>query len=118
MTFRGIVLVLLLIPALAVSYYFAVSLPAHNKATLDFEKQKYHDQLAKERLAQQKAQEDERQAAGDLKDCLSRAQATYDSDIASNGTRNNKGGYSVDLAVQNILQHKKEAAIAECHRQY
>jgi hypothetical protein len=43
-------LLILLIPALAVSYYFAEALPANQRATLDFEKQKYEaENAAKEK---------------------------------------------------------------------
>ena len=48
MAYKSLVVLTLLFPALAISYYFAVSLPAHNQAVLDFERQKYNDQKQKD----------------------------------------------------------------------
>jgi hypothetical protein len=41
MLFKALLVVVVAIPACAVVYDFAVALPAHNKAVLEFEQQKY-----------------------------------------------------------------------------
>jgi hypothetical protein len=118
MAFKGFVAFILLLPSIAISYYFMVSLPGNNKAVLDFEKQKYSDKQTKElsEATSYRAHEEER--AVSLHRCLSRAESDFQSNIARNGTPAKSGGYDVELSVQNTLQHQKEAAIAECHRQY
>jgi hypothetical protein len=118
MAFKALLLLILLIPAIGVTYYFAVALPAHNKATLEFEKQKYADQQAKaEREATQKKKTDEEQR-WHLDICLAAAEEHFTADVRSNGTRTGNGGYSVPTAVMTQIQRKKDSEIAECHRQY
>src|ERR1700719_1367582 len=71
--------------SLSVSYYFAVALPTHNRATLDFEREKY-------RASQQekKAKEEEQQKlqiAADTQelDCAVKVEIAYQQYLKSNG---------------------------------
>jgi hypothetical protein len=116
--FKGLLLLILLIPAIGVTYYFAVALPNHNKATLDFEKQKYADQKAGAELEAAQKQRNDEERGLHLDSCLATAEAQYTAGIRSNGTRSGNGGYSVPTAVMTEIQHKKDSEVAECHREY
>lgn len=118
MVFKSLIVVLIAIPAIAVSYYFAFALPAHNKETLAFEKQKYFDQQQKEKeFAERELTERARRKVA-LTSCLAEVNTNYASRVAGNGTRDGHGGYSVPVAVANQLLHQKEDEISECHRQF
>lgn len=103
---------------LSVSYYFAFALPAHNRAVLDFERDKY-------RASQQerKAKEDEgkalREAADrELQECMLLADLAYSKSLKSNATPNGHGGFSVATANFTVLERQKTQALEECQRQY
>jgi len=110
--------VLATVLTLAVSYYFALALPAHNRAVLDFEREKY-------RTAQQekKAKEDEERSLRDSADqefrgCTADAERVYSSSLKSNGAPNGHGSYSVSTASLTVIERQKTEALNECQRQY
>lgn len=114
MTFRTFALLLLILPALAVSYYFAIALPIHNKAMLEIEQRKYYDQKHKEMEASDAA----RLNAEELRVCINQANALYDIGLNGNRKPDGSGGYKISVAVANSLRLEKEADVAECHRKY
>jgi len=110
--------ILATILTMSIAYYFAVALPAHNKAVLDFEKEKYRNEQAAMKAKEQK--ELEETAIGKLKlsTCLAKADHQYQIDVESNGTRNAKGGFSVPTDTVVVLDRRHAAAVSECHRSY
>ena len=105
------------IVALSVSYYFAIALPANNKARLEFEKEKYRNEQAALK-AKEVAQEQEQQRSRlGLASCLAEADRAYYHDVALNGTRNGTV-YSVDQKIAAVIAKRRTDAQAECHRQF
>jgi hypothetical protein len=106
--------------ALAVSYYFLVSLPASNRERLQFEKETAaaakteHDN--KEEAALQAAHERE----VSLETCSADADTTYWSYVKLNGKEipGKAGTYSAPVFVWNTADKRKADALAECHRQF
>jgi hypothetical protein len=74
-------LVVLLIPALAIAYYFAIALSQNQKEHLAFEKQNYADEKKRKPEEEEKRTTDETL----LKDCLDTADTAYWSYIKLNG---------------------------------
>jgi hypothetical protein len=109
---------ILLIPALAIAYYFAIALPENQRASLAFEKQKYADQQKREREQAQKKEEDAQARRSSLSTCLYLAEQESLADVTRNGKPARNGLYSVEVSVGNAIQRRKEHAIAECHRQF
>jgi hypothetical protein len=114
MLFKAFLVVVLAIPACSVAYYFAVALPAHNKAALEFEQQKYA-------AAQEEKRAAKAEAAGrtlELRSCLLEADNQYDRDVKNNGEKTANGTYSLDTRVQSGLEHKKQNVITECQKRF
>jgi hypothetical protein len=80
------------IVALSASYYFAVALPAHNRATLDFEREKYYA-AQQEKKAKEEEQE-KLQVAADTQqlDCAVKVEMAYQKTLKSNGKPDGHGG--------------------------
>lgn len=106
--------------ALAVSYYFLVSLPASNRERFQFEKDKAEaaqmERDKKEEAAKQ-AVEDRRLA---FQGCESDATTTYWEYVKLNGKAapGKPGIYTAPMFVWNTADKRKADALAECHRQY
>lgn len=115
---KNLLAIVLLIPALAVSYYFAVALPAHNQATLEFEKLKYNDKKAEEKEAAEETLSRETATAQMVTACIADADNDYSAGLKRNGTPSSKGGYSIPTVLLTSIERKRDAAIEECHRQY
>ena len=106
------------IVALSISYYFAVALPANNRAHLDFEREKYNNEQA-EMKARRLAQAEEAQTKQQmLSSCLALTEQNYADDVARNGTKHGQRGYSVDTRLVAILDKRRVEAIAECHKRF
>jgi len=102
----------------SVSYYFAIALPAHNRATLDFEREKY-------RTAQQekKSEEDEKtrireSAKQELFSCTMLAEDAYSKVLKANGTPSVHGTYNIPTANLTVIDRQKAQAVGECQREY
>jgi len=116
--FKALVVLVLAVPAICVSYYFAVSLPQHNKAMFEFEKQKYTDAKEREATTEAEAKVANETRASNLSWCLAQVDLDFQKDVQNNGTRSKNGSYNVPTEVANGLMRKKENAISECHRQF
>lgn len=119
MRFKLGILLVLLIPALAISYYFGIALPANERAKLQFEKDKY----AAEQAAKSAQNEERESARIQLQSCLDSADTEYWSYIKLNGTlvkgkEGTEGAYSTPTFVLETADKRKQNALAECHRQY
>lgn len=108
------------IVALTVSHYYFVSLPASNRARLQFEKDrataaKAERESEKEALAQASQQRDL-----SFQSCSSEAQSSYWSYVKLNGREipGKPGTYTAPVVVWNIADKRKAEELAECHRQY
>jgi hypothetical protein len=103
---------------LSVSYYFAISLPAHNRAVLDFEREKYRtaQQEKKDKEAADKAVKDS--ADQELEVCTWTADSSYQAMLKSNGTPTGGGRFSIVTAVQTMIERQKTQALEECNREY
>lgn len=106
--------------ALAVSYYYFISLPAANRQRLQFEKDAAaaanadHDR--KEEAAQQAALERE----VSFGNCSADADTDYRSHVELNGKEvpGKSGTHVASTLVWNAAEKRKADALAECHRQY
>lgn len=107
---------ILLIPALAVSYYFGVVLPANERTRLQLEKDKY------EAEKKEKAEQHERAASNEkmLGFCVDGTDAEYWSYIKLNGTpvAGKPGTYSAPTYIWEAAQKRKNDGLAECHKEY
>ena len=108
------------IVALTVSHYYLVSLPASNRARLQFEKDTAAaakaERDSREEAALQASQELERS----FQSCASDADESYWSYVKLNGREipGKPGGYTAPMYVWNAANKQKAEALAECHRQY
>jgi len=113
-------LLIVLIPALAINYYFVVVLPEAERAKLQFEKDKYAAE--KKERPDREAKDAERKSTNEalLQSCLETADQNYWIYIKLNGTAvpGKLGTYNAPMTTWNYADKKKEQDIAECHRQY
>lgn len=72
-------------------------------------------QLETERV---KSADDDSARRAKLEGCVAQANATFDSNIASNGTKNRSGTYSVPVPVLAEMQRQKQGKIEECRLLY
>jgi hypothetical protein len=106
--------------ALAISYYFLLSLPASNRERLQLEKDSAAaakaERDSKEAAASQAAQDRERS----FQFCSAAADMAYSSYVQLNGKEvpGKPGTYSAPSFVWNTAEKRKADALAECHRQY
>ena len=106
--------------ALAVSYYFLVSLPASNRERLQVER----DAAASAKGERDTKEQAALQAAQDrdlsLQTCIRDADTTYWSYVKLNGKEipGKAGTYSAPAFVWDTADKRKGDALAECHRQY
>jgi hypothetical protein len=108
------------IVALAVSYYFLVSLPASNRDQLQFEKDTATAARAerdgKEAAALQAKQERE----ASFQACSAEADMAYWSYVKLNGKEipGKPGAYTAATFVWSTADKRKADALSECHREY
>ena len=117
---RNGLLAVLAIPPLAVAYYFAVALPANERARLQFEKEKY-EAAQKEKLAEESKRQKELEDQQALLDsCIGDAELTYWRYIKLNGNAvpNKPGTYTATVQVWNTADKRKNDELAECHRRF
>jgi hypothetical protein len=106
--------------AVAVSYYYLVSLPASNRKRLQFEK----DAAAAAKAERDSKEEEAAQAARDREmsfaSCSADADTDYWSYVKLNGKEipGKRGAYTAPVLVWNMADKRRAEALAECHRQY
>jgi len=107
------------IVALTVSHYCLVSLPASNRARLQFEK----DTAATAKAERDSKEEALTQASQErdlsFQNCSSEAESSYWSYVKLNGREipGKPGTYTAPMYVWNAANKQKADALAECHRQ-
>lgn len=108
------------IVALAVSYYFVISLPVSNHERLQFEK----DKVEAAKVEREKKEEADKQAIEDRKmsflSCEAEADTTYWNYVKLNGKEvaGKPGAYSAPTFIWTAAEKRKSDALAECHRQF
>jgi hypothetical protein len=118
MLVKATALLILLVPALAVSYYFAIALPENERARLAFEKSKYEDDKAEKqkREAREGIQATDRKYA--FERCVRQAEARYQQYLELNGKTTPEKPNAI-LTPHHITdradKHKKDD-VEECHR--
>jgi alpha-L-arabinofuranosidase len=117
MAFKVATLSILLIPALAISYYFAVALPSNQRATLEFEKHKYEMEQVEKMKREAAAQEEANGRTIKVATCLEVANDHYNAAIRLNGTKDSSG-FMVPNSVMEGIDRRKQSEVAECHRLY
>ena len=65
-----------------------------------------------------KASDDDAARREHLTQCIANANATYESNIMSNGSKTGKGTYSVPLAAEAEFRRQKQDKIEECKLLY
>ena|ERR1700693_6141763 len=106
----------LLIPALAIAYYFGIALPEHQKAQLAFEKQKYED-IKKEKQDKAKADEEAETAhLAKVLRCQANADQAYWDYVKLNGTAvvGKAGTYTASKYIWEEAQKRKDNSHKEC----
>jgi hypothetical protein len=103
---------------LSISYYFAIALPTHNRAMLDFEREKYHAALQEKKAKDEDQQK--LQIAADTQElrCAVKVELAYRQVLKSRGTPDGHGGYSLPPTRQANLDKQKAELEAECEQQY
>ena len=117
---KNALLLVLLLPALAVAYYFAIALPSNEKAKLQFEKAKYDAEKKEKADSATKMQQADAERKTSLDYCVSQADLNYWNYVKLNGSevKSKPGTYTASLQVWNTADKRKNDALAECHRQY
>lgn len=110
--------VLATILALSVSYYFAVELPAHNRAVLDFEREKYRTSQQEKKAKEAEETNLRRSADEDLLYCTAAAETAYTNEVKANGTPGARGTYTVPTATITVIQQKRTQALNECQKEF
>jgi hypothetical protein len=106
------------VAALAVAYYFAVSLPNYNNARLALERQHYaDDQKQRERTAADALTKEETRAT-DLQVCLDGAEKNRMTYLRLNGTITAKGTIQTSDQIARFADDKKKAEVDACFRQF
>jgi hypothetical protein len=116
MFFKAAFLAILLIPALAVSYYFVVVLPSNERAKLQLEKDKYEAEK-KERAEREEQKKDNDILFGS---CTVDADSAYWSYVKLNGkpVPGKAGTYSAPMHIWDAAEKRKSNALAECHKEF
>lgn len=111
---------ILLIPALAIAYYFAIALPENQRERLAFEKQKYENEWKKKASDEERQFTEKEANARELSECLLQVESDYWSYIKLNGNPvpGKAGTYTARISTWNIADKNKKDAIEECHRRY
>lgn len=106
----------LLIPALAIAYYFGIALPENQKAHLALEKQKYQDEQNRRAEAEQQRATNETL----LESCLGTAETDYWTYVKLNGqpVPGKPDTYTAPIHIWDSAAKNKKDAIEECHRRY
>ena len=102
------------IPALAVTYYYAFSLPAYNRARLEIERQ----QVAAEQKRAEMAAQDAATRKQLLDGCLQRASDDYFSYLRLNGSESPDGKITASGDVEAAADTRRRADRESCARQY
>ena len=115
MSFKSALLVILLIPALAISYYFVVALPSNEHLRLQFEKEKYETEKRANTEQEQKRKDNEIQ----LGLCALHADNEYQTSIKLNGKKvSGKQGILVPTYIVEQAEKRRNDALAECHKRF
>jgi uncharacterized protein HemX len=123
----GIVLLLVSVLALSIAYYFAISLPNHNRALLELEREKFmaaqeEKQMAgkEEALKELDTQIDAATREIQLHTCIDKAEAAYKTYVKLNGNEvpGKKGVYTAGRVIWDSAAKAKNEALEECHRQW
>lgn len=65
-----------------------------------------------------KSAKDDSDRRARLESCVAQANAAFDSNLVSNGTKNRSGSYSVPVPVMAEMQRQKQGKIEECRLLY
>jgi len=115
------------IALLAVAYYFAVALPEQNKAKLQFERDKFNQELEEKRAKKEEEAQKENQrvfgkqnAQREYDGCLEDATKKFNSDLELNGTPvpGKPGTYNAPSAIMNEIEKRVAENKETCRRQY
>lgn len=109
-----LVALILAIPAVAVAYYFAISLPAHNQARLQIEYQRHTEELKRsEAVAKDAGARKEM-----LQACLQKADDSYFTYLKLNGTVAKDGSISTSSDVGAVADKRRSDDRDTCFRQF
>jgi hypothetical protein len=115
------------IALLAIAFYFAIALPMHDRAKLQFEREKFEteqrDKKTKEEAEALKHQmQQQARESADTKNlgCLAAAETRFNSGLELNGTPipGKKGSYHLSQAALAHLRKEQNDNDEECRRQY
>lgn len=106
------------VAALAIAYYFGISLPAYNRERLALERQRYADeQQQRTEDAKRAAERDEAQARR-LQSCLGRAETLRIEYLELNGTTQKNGSIRTQDRFVHMADDRKKAEVDSCLRQF
>jgi hypothetical protein len=115
------------IALLAIAYYFAVALPEQNKAKLQFERDKFNQEVAgKKARTEEEAQKESQRVFGkqnaqsEYDGCLEDARKKFNRDLELNGTPvpGEPGTYNAPSAIMNEIEKRQAENKEACRRQY
>ncbi len=131
LTPRNLLLCLCTLVAVAIAYYFAIALPRHNQARLEFDREKFRaqqEEKQKEQEDKREAQQEARskaeiEAAGNeaaLDSCIDDAEDEYWSYIKLNGepVAGKPGVYTAPQYIWDDAAKRKKAALDACYKRY
>lgn len=101
-------------------YYFVIALPSHNRAVLQFEREKFEQETAAKQRREAAAELDAELREGILESCTDAAEREYWFYVKLNGKPipGKDGTWTAPGHVWDSAQKKKVDALAECHRKH
>jgi hypothetical protein len=124
---KTILIVAAVIAFLAIAYYFVIALPAQNKAKLQFERDKFEQELKEKSAKEQEERQKENQRAFEKENaqtkyqgCLLDAENHYNRGLEMNGTPTpgKKGEYTLPRDMLQHLDERQRQEEAGCRSEY
>ena len=115
---RNYLLFLSTILVFAVSYYFVIALPQHNRSKIDLEREKFQTEQKEKESAQERARFNAIVKDVDLGQCIQTAEDNYWTYIKLNGQEvaGKSGTYTASQIIWDRAAKAKKAELDECHR--
>ena len=124
---RNYLLFLCTVLVFAVSYYFVIALPQHDRAKIELEREKFQAEQ-KEKEKKESAEKEAKNTASfdaiarevELEGCINKADSNYWTYVKLNGqeVENKPGTYTALQRVWDSAAKTKKAELDECHRRY
>jgi hypothetical protein len=104
--------------AVAIAYYFAISLPAYHRDHLALEQQKYADELKRQSADASRAAQKEQERVTALNTCFEETEMRRTTYLRLNGTVTNEGTITTGDRITRQADEQKKSAVEACLKQF